>query len=144
MTKIEYDILEMNNYERLLHVLIILLFGVGLGALYSSGLENEYKIIIIVFFIMLTLIYGEFLKSNSVGQIRNNTLLVIYMQLNLMGKKQSIKPNTAMDQYKKEEKEIADREKFKTLLGGDSSFFSVIIYFSVVFFIALITVEILK
>ena len=134
----------MNNYERLLAILIILLFGVGLGALYSSGLENEYKIIIIVFFIMLTLIYGEFLKSNSVGQIRNNTLLVIYMQLNLMGKKQSIKPNTAMDQYKKEEKEIADREKFKTLLGGDSSFFSVIIYFSVVFFIALITVEILK
>jgi hypothetical protein len=49
-----------------------------------------------------------------------------------------------MDQYKKEEKEIADREKFKTLLGGDWSFFSVIIYFSVVFFIALITVEILK
>ena len=47
----------MNNYERLLAILIILLFGVGLGALYSSGLENEYKIIIVVFFIMLTLIY---------------------------------------------------------------------------------------
>ena len=66
------------------------------------------------------------------------------MQLNLMGKKQSIKPNAAMDQYKKEEKETTKREKFQTLLGGDWSFFSVIIYFSVVFFIALITVEILK
>jgi len=134
----------MNNYERLLAILIILLFGVGLGALYSSGLENEYKIIIVVFFIMLTLIYAEFLKSNNGAKSRFNTLLLIYMQLNLMGKKQSIKPNAAMDQYKKEEKETTKREKFQTLLGGDWSFFSVIIYFSVVFFIALITVEILK
>ena len=134
----------MNNYERLLAILIILLFGVGLGALYSSGLENEYKIIIVVFFIMLTLIYAEFLKSNNAAKSRFNTLLLIYMQLNLMGKKQSIKPNAAMDQYKKEEKETTKREKSQTLLGGDWSILSVIIYFGVVFLIALITIEILK
>jgi hypothetical protein len=49
-----------------------------------------------------------------------------------------------MDQYKKEEKETTKREKFQTLLGGDWSVLSVIIYFGVVFLIALITIEILK
>ena len=83
----------------------ILFTGVGIGALYSSDLSTEYKIIVFLFFFILSLIYFEIQRARISSQDVFGRLNLIFFQLNLMGRKKSIKASAANEELNKEIKD---------------------------------------
>jgi hypothetical protein len=134
----------MKKNNLLSAVLSFLLLGIGSGALYSVDLNTEYKIIIFVIFFMLCLIYIELWQLNNVGKSTFKILDLIFMQLNLMGRKQSIKANAADAELAKEDKDAEERQKFRDLLGGDWTILSTLITLFIIFVVASLTAEFLK
>ena len=134
----------MKKNNLLSAVLGFLLLGIGSGALYSVDLNTEYKIIIFVIFFMLCLIYIELWQLNNVGKSTFKILDLIFMQLNLMGRKQSIKANAADAELAKEDKDAEERQKFRDLLGGDWTILSTLITLFIIFVVASLTAEFLK
>mgnify|MGYP000076524224 FL=1 len=119
----------------------ILVSGIGIGALYSSDLSTEYKIIVFLFFFILSLIYFENQRNRILSQELYGRLNLIFFQLNLMGRKKSIKPSAASEEYDKEIKIAKEKEDFKTLLAGDWEWFTIALYLFLVFGIAALTVQ---
>ena len=134
----------MKKNNLLSAVLGFLLLGIGSGALYSVDLNTEYKIIIFVIFFMLCLIYIELWQLNNVGKSTFKILDLIFMQLNLMGRKQSIKANAADAELAKEDKDAEERQKFRDLLSGDWTILSTLITLFIIFVVASLTAEFLK
>jgi hypothetical protein len=134
----------MKKNNLLSAVLGFLLLGIGSGALYSVDLNTEYKIIIFVIFFMLCLIYIELWQLNNVGKSTFKILDLIFMQLNLMGRKQSIKANAADAELAKEDKDAEERQKFRDLLSGDRTILSTLITLFIIFVVASLTAEFLK
>jgi len=134
----------MKKNNLLSAVLSFLLLGIGSGALYSVDLNTEYKIIIFFIFFMLCLIYIELWQLNNVGKSTFKILDLIFMQLNLMGRKQSIKANAADAELAKEDKDAEERQKFRDLLSGDWTILSTLITLFIIFIVASLTVEFLK
>ena len=134
----------MKKNNLLSAVLGFLLLGIGSGALYSVDLNTEYKIIIFVIFFMLCLIYIELWQLNNVGKSTFKILDLIFMQLNLMGRKQSIKANAADAELAKEDKDAEERQKFRDLLSGDWTVLSTLITLFIIFVVASLTAEFLK
>tara|TARA_B110000259_G_scaffold180159_1_gene220535 strand:- start:55 stop:459 length:405 start_codon:yes stop_codon:yes gene_type:complete len=134
----------MKKNNLLSAVLGFLLLGIGSGALYSVDLNTEYKIIIFVIFFMLCLIYIELWQLNNVGKSTFKILDLIFMQLNLMGRKQSIKANAADAELAKEDKDAEERQKFRDLLGGDWTILSTLITLFIIFVVASLTAEFLN
>jgi len=134
----------MKKNNLLSAVLSFLLLGIGSGALYSVDLNTEYKIIIFVIFFMLCLIYIELWQLNNVGKSTFKILDLIFMQLNLMGRKQSIKANAADAELAKEDKDAEERQKFRDLLSGDWTVLSTLITLFIIFVVASLTAEFLK
>ena len=119
----------------------ILVSGIGIGALYSLDLSTEYKIIVFLFFFILSLIYFEIQKNRISSQDLYGRLNLIFFQLNLMGRKKSIKPSAASEEYDKELKIAKEKEDFKILLAGDWEWFTIALYLFLVFGIAALTVQ---
>ena len=134
----------MKKNNLLSAVLGFLLLGIGSGALYSVDLNTEYKIIIFVIFFMLCLIYIELWQLNNVGKSTFKILDLIFMQLNLMGRKQSIKANAADAELAKEDKDAEERQKFRDLLSGDWTILSTLITLFIIFVVASLTAEFLN
>ena len=134
----------MKKNNLLSAVLGFLLLGIGSGALYSVDLNTEYKIIIFVIFFMLCLIYIELWQLNNVGKSTFKILDLIFMQLNLMGRKQSIKANAADAELAKEDKDAEERQKFRDLLSGDWTVLSTLITLFIIFVVASLTAEFLN
>ena len=134
----------MKKNNLLSAVLSFLLLGIGSGALYSVDLNTEYKIIIFVIFFMLCLIYIELWQLNNVGKSTFKILDLIFMQLNLMGRKQSIKANAADAELAKEDKDAEERQKFRDLLSGDWTILSTLITLFIIFVVASLTAEFLN
>ena len=119
----------------------ILFTGVGIGALYSSDLSTEYKIIVFLFFFILSLIYFEIQRARISSQDVFGRLNLIFFQLNLMGRKKSIKASAANEELNKEIKDAKEREKFEISLGGDWQWFTIALFLILVIGVAALTIQ---
>ena len=72
-------------------ILILIVFGSSLGALYEASWKIEHKIIVFSFIFLLGLIANEVsgvFNSNKAGL---DALMLIFIQLELIAKKQGVK-----------------------------------------------------
>ncbi|MDA9091676.1 hypothetical protein OAN27_00160 [Pelagibacteraceae bacterium] len=73
----------------------IIVVGATLGALYESPWPLYFKIIIFGFMFVLGLILNELSRNGNMAKHSMDMLLLIFTQLNLMGKKQGVKQDEA-------------------------------------------------
>ena len=133
---------EQSTFQIFFNFGIAILFtGVGIGALYSSDLSTEYKIIVFLFFFILSLIYFEIQRARISSQDVFGRLNLIFFQLNLMGRKKSIKASAANEELNKEIKDAKEREKFAISLGGDWEWFTIGLFLILVIGVAALTIQ---
>ena len=107
---------EQSTFQIFFNFGIAILFtGVGIGALYSSDLSTEYKIIVFLFFFILSLIYFEIQRARISSQDVFERLNLIFFQLNLMGRKKSIKASAANEELNKEIKMLKKEKNLRYL-----------------------------
>ena len=133
---------EQSTFQIFFNFGIAILFtGVGIGALYSSDLSTEYKIIVFLFFFILSLIYFEIQRARISSQDVFGRLNLIFFQLNLMGRKKSIKASAANEELNKEIKDAKEREKSAISLGGDWEWFTIGLFLILVIGVAALTIQ---
>lgn len=123
---------------------ILLVAGAAIGALYAAEWKIEYKIIVFAFLFFLAIIANELARSSN-GMIHMLTALsLIFMQLNLMGKKQGIKESTASDKLEDADDAVKKQTDFQNkLIGYNMEVAAIIISIVVVIVVAAITAAIL-
>ena len=93
-------------------VAIILILGISLGALYEATYPIFSKIIFFSVIFLLVLILNELMRIGGIGMKSLDALALIFMQLNLMGKKQGIKQDQASKHIEEIENATAKQMQF--------------------------------
>jgi|TARA_Y100000294_G_scaffold177225_1_gene201906 hypothetical protein len=120
-------------------LIIIIILGATLGALYEAPWELYFKVIVFGFLFLLGLILNHVAKIGNINLKSLDSLLLIFIQLNLMGKKDGVK----LDQASKtlEELEDATISKMNTQrkLFGDFDFIIIAIFVALIGVAAFVT-----
>tara|TARA_R110002020_G_C15679544_1_gene718698 strand:- start:23 stop:436 length:414 start_codon:yes stop_codon:yes gene_type:complete len=122
----------------LIRILIILItIGAALGALYKADWKIEHKIIVFSFIFLLGLIANEITRVFNGSMKSLDTLMLIFIQLRLIGKKQGVKEDAGKI---KEELETGMKKKMEfERKAFDFEFLIIIVAIAVVFGSAYIT-----
>ena len=122
----------------LIRILIILItIGAALGALYKADWKIEHKIIVFSFIFLLGLIANEITRVFNGSMKSLDTLMLIFIQLRLSGKKQGVKEDAGKI---KEELETGMKKKMEfERKAFDFEFLIIIVAIAVVFGSAYIT-----
>lgn len=122
----------------LIRILIILItIGAALGALYKADWKIEHKIIVFSFIFLLGLIANEITRIFNGSMKSLDTLMLIFIQLRLIGKKQGVKEDAGKI---KEELETGMKKKMEfERKAFDFEFLIIIVAIAVVFGSAYIT-----
>ena len=124
----------------LIKILIILItIGAALGALYKADWKIEHKIIVFSFLFLLSLIANETTRIFHGNMTSLDTLMLIFIQLNLIGKKQGIKEDAAGKIKEELETGIKKNMEFGRRLFGDFELLTIVVALAVVFGSAFIT-----
>jgi hypothetical protein len=118
---------------------IILILGISLGALYEATYPIFSKIIFFSVIFLLVLILNELMRIGGIGMKSLDALALIFMQLNLMGKKQGIKQDQASKHIEEIENATAKQMQFYRKLTGDLELWWVIGYLILIATIAFVT-----
>ena len=131
---------KRNALFDLVKILIILItIGAALGALYKADWKIEHKIIVFSFLFLLSLIANETTRIFHGNMTSLDTLMLIFIQLNLIGKKQGIKEDAAGKIKEELETGIKKNMEFGRKLFGDFEFLIIVVALAVVFGSAFIT-----
>ena len=104
----------------LAHGLItIIVVGATLGALYEAPWELYFKVIVFGFMFLLGLIANELSRNGNIGAKSMDALMLIFVQLNLMGKKEGIKQDEASKTLEDLEDDVASKMISERKLFGD-------------------------
>ena len=104
----------------LAHGLItIIVVGATLGALYEAPWELYFKVIVFGFMFLLGLIANELSRNGNIGAKSMDALMLIFVQLNLMGKKEGIKQDQASKTLEDLEDDVASKMISERKLFGD-------------------------
>lgn len=120
-------------------LLVATIIGVALGALYVSPYPIYSKIIFFSVILLLGLILNEISRNTNIHSKSLDSLMLIYLQLNIMGKKQGIKQDQAEKTFEALQNEAAAFMRFDRMLRGDSEILSIIIYLILIAIIAFVT-----
>ena len=123
----------------LMRILIILItIGAALGALYKAEWKIEHKIIVFSFIFLLGLIANEITRVFNGSMKSLDTLMLIFIQLNLIGKKQGVKEDAGKI---KEELETGMKKTMESerKLFGDFELLTIVVALAIVFGSAFIT-----
>ena len=120
-------------------LLVVTIIGVALGALYVSPYPIYSKIIFFSVILLLGLILNEIWRNSNIHLRLLDSLMLIYLQLNIMGKKQGIKQDQAEKTFEATQNETAASMQFDRWLRGDSEILSIIIYLILIAIIAFVT-----
>ena len=106
-------------------VLILVVLGAGLGALYEIDWSIHHKIIVFCFIFLLSLIANEVSGVFNSNKASLDALMLIFIQLELIGKKQGVKGEPAKI---KEELEtgIKGKMEMERKLFGDFEFLIIV------------------
>ena len=116
---------------------ILITIGAALGALYKAEWKIEHKIIIFSFIFLLGLISNETTRIFHGNMKSLDTLMLIFIQLRLIGKKQGVKEDAGKI---KEELETGMKKKMEfERKAFDFEFLIIIVAIAVVFGSAYIT-----
>ena len=118
---------------------ILLTLGVSLGALYASPYPIYSKIIFFAVIFLLVLILNELMRSGNISMKSFTALSLIFMQLNLMGKKQNIKQDLASKSLEDLEDATAKQDEFYRKLAGDFELGWILGYLILVGVVAFVT-----
>ena len=120
-------------------MLIVATLGISLGALYSSPYPIYSKIIFFAVIFLLVLILNELVRNANINIKALDAFLLIFIQLNLMGKKQGIKEDQASKIKEDLEHSAIRQTEFQRMLAGDFEIRSLLIYLVLICVIAFIT-----
>ena len=130
---------KRNALFDLVKILIILItIGAALGALYKADWKIEHKIIVFSFLFLLSLIANETTRIFHGNMKSLDALMLIFIQLNLIGKKQGVKEDAGKI---KEELETGTKKNMELgrKLFGDFELLIIVVALAVVFGSAFIT-----
>ena len=97
----------------------IIVVGATLGALYEAPWELYFKVIVFGFMFLLGLIANELSRNGNIGMKSMDALMLIFVQLNLMGKKEGIKQDQASKTLEDLEDDVASKMISERKLFGD-------------------------
>ena len=97
----------------------IIVVGATLGALYEAPWELYFKVIVFGFMFLLGLIANELSRNGNIGAKSMDALMLIFVQLNLMGKKEGIKQDQASKTLEDLEDDVASKMISERKLFGD-------------------------
>lgn len=120
-------------------LITIIVVGATLGALYESPWPLYFKVIIFGFMFLLGLILNELSRNGNIGMKSMDALVLIFTQLNLMGKKQGIKQDEASKFIEELEDATAGQMKTQRKLFGDFEIWFIFIIIALVLLSAYIT-----
>jgi len=100
-------------------LITIIVVGATLGALYEAPWELYFKVIVFGFMFLLGLIANELSRNENVGAKSMDALMLIFVQLNLMGKKEGIKQDQASKTLEDLTEDVASRMISERKLFGD-------------------------
>ena len=86
----------------------IIVVGATLGALYEAPWELYFKVIVFGFMFLLGLIANELSRNGNAAAKSMDALMLIFVQLNLMGKKEGIKQDQASKTLEDLEDDVLD------------------------------------
>ena len=100
-------------------LITIIVVGATLGALYEAPWELYFKVIVFGFMFLLGLIANELSRNGNIGMKSMDALMLIFVQLNLMGKKEGIKQDQASKTLEDLEDDVASKMISERKLFGD-------------------------
>ena len=100
-------------------LITIIVVGATLGALYEAPWELYFKVIVFGFMFLLGLIANELSRNGNVGAKSMDALMLVFVQLNLMGKKEGIKQDQASKTLEDLEDDVASKMISERKLFGD-------------------------
>jgi len=118
---------------------IIIVIGATLGALYEAPWKPYSKVIVFGFMFLLGLIANEVSRAGNIGMKSMDALLLIFMQLNLMGKKQGVKQDQASKDIEEQLDTTKGIMKKERKLFGDLELWFVVIAIALALLSAYIT-----
>ena len=119
--------------------MIIIVVGATLGALYESPWDLYFKVIVFGFIFLLGLILNELSRNGNIGMKSMDALVLIFTQLNLMGKKQGVKQDEASKFIEELEDATVGQMKTQRKLFGDFEIWFIVIIIALVLLSAYIT-----
>ena len=120
-------------------LMIIIVVGATLGALYESPWDLYFKVIVFGFIFLLGLILNELSRNGNIGMKSMDALVLIFTQLNLMGKKQGVKQDEASKFIEELEDATVGQIKTQRKLFGDFEIWFIFIIIALVLLSAYIT-----
>jgi hypothetical protein len=120
-------------------LMIIIVVGATLGALYESPWDLYFKVIVFGFIFLLGLILNELSRNGNIGMKSMDALVLIFTQLNLMGKKQGVKQDEASKFIEELEDATVGQMKTQRKLFGDFEIWFIVIIIALVLLSAYIT-----
>ena len=120
-------------------LITIIVVGATLGALYEAPWELYFKVIVFVFMFLLGLIANELSRNENVGAKSMDALMLIFVQLNLMGKKEGIKQDQASKTLEDLEDDVASKMTSERKLFGDFELGFVVIVIALIGVAAFVT-----
>ena len=106
-------------FELLKALIILIVIGITLGALYVSPWQTHTKLIVFGFIFILSLIANEISRVGNINFKSLDALTLIFMQLNLMGKKDGVKRDQAQIEIDKVEEAVQSNINIEKKLLGD-------------------------
>lgn len=100
-------------------LITIIVVGATLGALYEAPWELYFKVIVFGFMFLLGLIANELSVNGNAAAKSIDALMLIFVQLNLMGKKEGIKQDQASKTLEDLEDDVTDKMSSERKLFGD-------------------------
>ena len=100
-------------------LITIIVVGATLGALYEAPWELYFKVIVFGFMFLLGLIANELSRNGNAAAKSMDALMLIFVQLNLMGKKEGIKQDQASKTLEDLEDDVAGKMISERKLFGD-------------------------
>ena len=120
-------------------LMIIIVVGATLGALYESPWDLYFKVIVFGFIFLLGLILNELSRNGNIGMKSMDALVLIFTQLNLMGKKQGVKQDEASKFIEELEDATVGQMNTQRKLFGDFEIWFIVIIIALVLLSAYIT-----
>ena len=100
-------------------LITIIVVGATLGALYEAPWELYFKVIVFGFMFLLGLIANELSRNGNAAAKSMDALMLIFVQLNLMGKKEGIKQDQASKTLEDLTDDVASKMISERKLFGD-------------------------
>ena len=117
----------------------IIVVGATLGALYEAPWELYFKVIVFGFMFLLGLIANELSRNGNAAAKSMDALMLIFVQLNLMGKKEGIKQDQASKTLEDLTDDVASKMISERKLFGDFELGFVVTVIALIGVVAFVT-----